>query len=158
MTDRHSEVVELTSVQDTLDHVGQVLGTSAWHVVDQAVIDQFAQATGDSQWIHVDPQRAAQGPFGACIAHGLLTLSLAGGGLFHETVKVRARMGVNYGCDRVRYPAPVPVDSRVRATALLVAAQPLDADGVQVSVRMTVEIEGGAKPACVADFIARYHF
>lgn len=151
-------VLELNGVEDVLARVGQVLGNSAWHVVDQNVINQFAEATGDRQWIHVDPQRAAQGPFGGCIAHGLLTLSMAGGGLFHEAVKVRARMGVNYGCDRVRYPAPVPVDSRIRATALLVSAQAIDPGGVQVAIRITIEIEGGAKPACVADFIARYHF
>ncbi len=153
-----AEVFTFQGVDDFLSRVGQVLGTSAWHVVDQHRIHQFAEATGDRQWIHVDPVRAAQGPFGRCIAHGLLTLSMAGGGLFHEVVKVKARMGVNYGCERVRYPAVLPVDSRVRATALLVDAQPLEANAVQVTVRLTVELEGGGKPVCVADFLARYHF
>lgn len=148
----------ISSVTDALSRIGQSLGTSAWHLVTQEMVNQFAQASGDHQWIHVDPVRAAQGPFGRCIAHGLLTLSMAGGGLFHSVVKVRARMGVNYGCDRVRYPAPVPVGSRVRATAQVMDAKPIEADGVQLLVRITVDLEGSSKPACIADFIARYYF
>ncbi len=168
MTDIHSspfpnpdstaKVIEFNRIQELISHVGHVLGTSAWHIVDQNMINQFAEATGDRQWIHVDPERAVHGPFGRCIAHGLLTLSMAGGGLFHEVVKVNARMGVNYGCDRVRYPSPLPVDSRIRASALLVQAQSVDISTVQLLVRITVEVEGGPKPACVADFIARYQF
>lgn len=158
MSEIRVEPTVLNSVQDALDRVGQELGTSAWRVLDQDTIDRFAQATGDRQWIHVDAERAAKGPFGRCVAHGLLTLSLAGGGLFHEVVKVRSRLGVNYGCDRVRYPAPLPVDSHIRAKAQLIAAQPIDTDGVQLSVRITIEIDGAGKPACVADFITRYYF
>lgn len=146
------------SVEDALSRVGQLLGTSDWHAVTQEMVNQFAQATGDLQWIHVDPVRAAHGPFGGCIAHGLLTLSLAGGALFHETVKVQASMGVNYGCDRVRYPAPVPVGSRLRAAAQLMAATAIETDGVQLLVRITVDLEGSAKPACIADFVVRYYF
>jgi acyl dehydratase len=153
-----NEPVVMSSVQDVLAHVGQVVGRSEWHDIDQARIDRFALASGDQQWIHVDPVRAAQGPFGACVAHGLLTLSMAGGVLFHEAVRVQGRMGVNYGCDRVRYPAPVRVGSRIRAVAMLVEATALDGHSVQMTVRMTVDMEGGSKPACVADFILRFHF
>ena len=150
--------VVMASVQDVLGRVGQVVGRSNWHEIDQTRIDQFASASGDHQWIHVDPVRAATGPFGACVAHGLLTLSMAGGILFHEAVQVRSRMGVNYGCDRVRYPAPVLVGAHIQAVALLVDAQALDDHAVQMTVRMTVNTQGGNKPACVADFILRFYF
>lgn len=148
----------LASVGEVMACVGQTLGVGAWHRVDQARIDQFAAVSGDRQWIHVDPVRAAQGPYGRCVAHGLLTLSLAGGSLFHEVVQVRADRGINYGCDRVRYPAPVLVDARIRGHAHLSTAQPIDPLGVQMGIRLTVEVEGADKPACVADFVVRFYF
>lgn len=149
---------EIGSVADAVKLVGKPLGTSEWFVMTQEVVDQFAQATGDMQWIHVDPDRASRGPFGGCIAHGHLTLSLAGGKFIHEIVKTSARMGVNYGCDRVRFPSPVVVGSRVRGAATLQSVTDLSAGGMQVTIRMTVEIQGLDKPACVADLLARFYF
>ena len=141
--------------------VGQPLGASAWITVEQDRINLFADATGDHQWIHVDPERAKAGPFGGTIAHGFWTLSAApfimrGG----EGIQVRlpSRMGVNYGCDRVRFPAPVPVGARIRGVCELLRAEPMDGNGVQATVRVTVEIEGSTKPGCVADTISRYFF
>lgn len=123
--------------------------------IDQQRIDQFAEATGDRQWIHVDPERAAAGPFGKTIAHGYLTLSLAN--LFlPEIMRVEnVSMGVNYGCEKVRFPAPVPVGSRVRGGGEIISAETVKG-GVQVVVRMTIEIEGGSRPACVIDTISRF--
>jgi acyl dehydratase len=138
--------------------VGQELGPTTWMPILQPMLDRFAEVTGDQQWIHVDPVRAAQGPFGACIAHGLLTLSLAGGRILHELVRTAARRGVNYGCDRVRYPAPLCVGARIRGRAEIFEAELLDQYNVQVKVRVTVDIEGEVRPACVADFLARYYF
>ncbi|GMV46444.1 MAG: MaoC family dehydratase [Pseudomonadota bacterium] len=134
--------------------VGQEIGTSAWLVVDQARIDRFAEATGDRQWIHVDPVRAAAGPFGTTIAHGYLTLSLLpelfASGFAIDDVK----MGVNYGLNRVRFPTPVPSGSRLRARFRLLGYEPLPG-GAQLSVEATVEIEGAGKPACVAETVSR---
>ena len=146
------------SVEAALRLPGSTLGVTAWQTVDQAQIDAFAQATGDTQWIHVDPLRAAGGPFGGCIAHGLLTLSLAGGAFFHRLVRCDAKLGINCGCDRVRYPAVVRVGARVRGRADVQTAEPIGNDGVQMVVRMTVEIDGESRPGCVADFVVRYHF
>lgn len=133
--------------------VGTHLGYSEWHTIDQTQIDLFADATGDHQWIHVDPDKAARGPFGTTVAHGFLTLSL----LPMLTAQVYAvegvSMGVNYGADKVRFPAPVPVDSRVRAGVELTAVTP-HALGYQVATRVTIEREGGDKPACVVDMLA----
>jgi acyl dehydratase len=132
---------------------GQHLGDSAWHEVTQEQIDLFARATGDHQWIHVDPARAAAGPFGAPVAHGFLTLSLIPM-LAREVYEVRGlAMGVNYGCDKVRFPAPVTVGSRVRAGVELLEVTPRGF-GSQVTTRVSVEIEGGDKPACVAQTVA----
>ena len=137
--------------------VGRQLGESQWLTVSQERINRFADATDDHQWIHVDPVRAAQGPFGACIAHGYLTLSLASRFL-PEIIEVRGmRMGVNYGCDKVRFPAAVKAGARIRGRGELVKAEAVDG-GVQATIRVTIEIEGGAKPACVADTISRYYF
>jgi acyl dehydratase len=121
----------------------------------QERINQFADATGDHQWIHVDPERAKSGPFGACIAHGYLTLSLVS--MFLPLiVDVRGiRMGVNYGVDRVRFPAPVRVGSRIRGGGELVNVEEVKG-GVQATIRVTVEIEGSDRPACVVDTISRY--
>ena len=122
---------------------------SEWLTVDQQRIDTFADATGDHQWIHVDPERAAAGPFGTTIAHGFLTLSLVPH-LLRDVVDYPAwPVRINYGSDRVRFLAPVPVDSRVRAGAELVAVRP-SGTGTQVTVAVTVEIEGSEKPALVA--------
>jgi acyl dehydratase len=140
-----------------LDAVGERLGESAWFAIDQARIGQFADATLDHQWVHVDPERANSGPFGGCIAHGYLTLSLVNYFL-PQIVRIDgARMGVNYGCDRVRFPAPVRVGARVRGVGELLRAEAIEG-GVQAWIRVTVEIEGEAKPGCVADTISRYYF
>jgi len=145
------------SPEGLLDAVGKALGSSGWLTIEQSRIDQFAEATGDHQWIHVDPERAKGGPFGATIAHGYLTLSLVNAFL-PEIVEVRGiSMGVNYGADRLRFPAPVPVGSRVRGTGELVEAERTKDGGVQAKVRVTVEIEGGERPACVVDTISRYY-
>jgi len=138
--------------------VGQPLGVSSWVTVTQDLVTAFAKLTGDEQWIHVDPERARSGPFGTCVAHGHLTLSLAAGRFFHEIVQTSARMGVNYGSDKVRYPAPVRVGARIRGRAQLMAANQIEAAAVQVIVRMTVDIENESRPVCVADIVARYYF
>jgi len=140
--------------------VGEELGASDWHTIDQQRIDAFADATGDHQWIHVDPERAADGPFGTTIAHGYLTLSMLPG-LMGEIWRFEGvRMGINYGLNRVRFPSPVPAGSRIRAVARLKEAAPVDgADGaMQGVVEATVETEGGAKPACVAETVFRLYF
>ena len=137
--------------------VGQPLGESQWVTITQERVNQVADATDDHQWIHVDPVRAKEGPFGACIAHGYLTLSLASRFL-PEIVDVKMKMGVNYGCDKVRFPAPVKVGSRIRGKGELVTAERTKDGGVQATIRITVEIENGAKPACIADTISRYYF
>jgi acyl dehydratase len=145
------------SADKVLAAVGQTLGSSDWLSITQDRVNTFAEATDDHQWIHVDPVRAAAGPFGACIAHGYLTLSLVSRFL-PEIVEVRMKMGVNYGCDKVRFPAPVRVGSRIRGVGQLLAAERTQDGGVQATIRVTVEIEGGDKPACVADTLSRYYF
>ena len=137
--------------------VGEALGHSDWLTIDQQRIDLFAEATGDHQWIHVDPERAKQGPFGATIAHGYLTQSLVNHFL-PQIVEVRGiKMGVNYGANRLRFPAPVPVGSRIRGTGELLEVEQTKDGGTQATVRVTVEIEGGTRPACVIDTISRYY-
>jgi len=139
------------------DAVGQHLGHSEWLEIDQARIDKFADATGDHQWIHVDPARAAEGPFGACIAHGYLTQSLVNFFL-PQIIDVRGiSMGVNYGADKLRFPAPVPVGSRVRGAGELISADDTKDGGVQTKVRVTVEIEGSERPGCVIETLSRYY-
>lgn len=135
--------------------VGQMLGTSDWVTIEQERVNLFADATGDHQWIHTDPERAAQGPFGAPIAHGFLTLSLLPT-FFESGFEVRqSRMGVNYGLNKVRFPAPVPVGSRLRAHFKLLDFQPIDQGGAQITIEVTVECEGSTKPVCVAESITR---
>lgn len=135
--------------------VGGHLGHSDWLVLDQERIDLFAEATGDHQWIHTDPDRARGGPFGTTIAHGYLTLSLVNYFL-PQILEVRGTsMGVNVGVNRVRFPAPVPVGSRIRGGAEVVSAEDAG-EGVQAVIRVTVEVEGSQKPACVADTVSRY--
>jgi len=137
--------------------VGKELGHSGWLEIDQERIDKFAEATGDHQWIHVDPERAKSGPFGATIAHGYLTQSLVNYFL-PQIVEVRGvKMGINYGADRLRFPAPVPVGSRVRGSATLLEVEATKDGAVQAKVRVTVEVEGGTRPACVIDTISRYY-
>ena len=137
--------------------IGKHLGHSAWMEVTQERIQLFADATDDQQWIHVDPERAKQGPFGAPIAHGYLTLSLVNRFL-PEIVEVRGiSMGVNYGADRIRFPAPVKVGSRIRGGAELIEVENTKDGGVQAKIRVTVEIEGSERPAGVVDTISRYY-
>lgn len=141
---------------ELLNAVGEQLGSSAWLEVDQQQVNLFADATGDHQWIHVDQERAKAGPFGGTIAHGYLTLSLLPV-LLQQIYRVEgARMVVNYGLNKVRFPAPVPVGSRLRATAMLTDAKAVDG-GVQAEVTTTIEIDGGAKPACVAASVVRIY-
>ncbi|MFF3271369.1 MaoC family dehydratase [Streptomyces chrestomyceticus] len=136
--------------------VGEDLGTSDWPEIDQKRIDLFADATGDHQWIHVDPERAAAGPFGATIAHGYLTLALLPA-LVPQLLRVdNVKMGINYGVDKVRFPAPVPVGSRVRATARIAGVTEVSG-GVQLATTVTVEREGGEKPVCVAETLSRFY-
>jgi acyl dehydratase len=137
--------------------VGKQLGQSEWLEITQQRIDQFAEATGDHQWIHVDPERAKQGPFGATIAHGYLTQSLVSYFLPQIVTVKGIAMGINYGADRLRFPAPVPVGSRIRGSAELVDAQDTKDGAVQAKVRVTVEIEGSDRPACVIETISRYY-
>jgi acyl dehydratase len=133
--------------------VGSHLGYSEWHTLTQQQIDLFAEATGDRQWIHVDPERAKAGPFGTTIAHGYLTLSMLPT-LVAQIYRVEGvTMRVNYGADKVRFPSPVPVSSRIRAGAELVALDRRPS-GTRATVRVTVEREGGDKPACVADVVS----
>lgn len=143
-------------LEDLAALVGQALATSDWIAIEQARIDAFAEATQDRQWIHVDPARAAVGPFGAPIAHGFLTLSLMPALLASAFAIDDVRMSVNYGVNRVRFPAPVPVGSRLRAHCRLIGFEPIPG-GAQVTLEASVEREGGAKPVCVAELVTRKH-
>ena len=135
---------------------GELLGYSDWVEITQESVNQFADATGDHQWLHVDPERAKDGPFGGPIAHGYLTLSLVPL-LLPQVLELSGfSMGVNYGCDRVRFPAPVPVGSKVRAGVVLDSVTDV-AGGIQLTVTMTFEIEGGTKPACIATILVRQY-
>jgi acyl dehydratase len=138
------------------DLVGQHLGYSEWHRIDQEQIDLFAEATGDHQWIHVDPERAKEGPFGAAIAHGYLTLALAPVFLSEVLVVEGISFGVNYGCNKVRFPAPVPVDSNLRLGAEVATVEEVNG-GIQVAFDLTLETEGSTKPSCVAQVVYRYY-
>ena len=134
--------------------VGNEVGVSDWHTVDQTQINLFADATGDHQWIHVDPERAKAGPFGAPIAHGFLTLSLVPLLSAKAFQVLDTKMGVNYGLNKVRFPAPVPVDSRLRARCKLLAYDEIEG-GAQITTEVTIEREGQTKPVCVAESLAR---
>ena len=137
--------------------VGQEVAVSDWIEITQERINQFAQATGDHQWIHVDPERAKAGPFGAPIAHGFLTLSLLPV-FFESSYKVtQTRMGVNYGLNKVRFTSPVPVGSRLRARMTLLDAQAIDNKGLQMTWSVAVEREGSDKPVCVAESLSRHY-
>ena len=139
---------------DLKARVGQHLGYSDWLEITQERVNQFADATGDHQWIHVDVERAKEGPFGGPIAHGFLTLSLAPGLLKDVWAVQGAKLGVNYGLNKVRFPAPVPSGSRVRGRFKLLAFEPLEG-GAQITMEVTMEREGGDKPVCVAESLAR---
>ena len=139
-----------------LDAVGNDLGASDWLTIEQSRIDQFADATGDHQWIHVDPERAKDGPFGSTIAHGYLTMSLVNLFLPQIMEVQNVSMGVNYGADKLRFPAPVPVGSRIRGRGQVVEAEEVKGGAIQVKVRVTIEIEGGERPACIIDTISRF--
>jgi acyl dehydratase len=143
------------SVQELLGAAGRELGTTDWIVIGQDRIDQFADATEDHQWIHVDVERAKAGPFGGTIAHGYLTLSLCAFFLGQLASVSGISMGINYGIDRARFIAPVPAGSRVRGRGEVVAVTEV-AGGVQAVVRITVELEGSEKPAAVVDTVSRY--
>jgi acyl dehydratase len=141
---------------ELLNAVGEQLGSSEWLEIDQQQVNLFADATGDHQWIHVDEAKAKAGPFGGTIAHGYLTLSLLPV-LLQQIYRVEgAQMVVNYGLNKVRFPAPAPVGSRLRATAMLTEAKAVDG-GVQAEVTTTIEIDGNDKPACVAATVARIY-
>jgi acyl dehydratase len=142
-------LAELTSL------VGQEVAASDWITITQEQINQFAEATGDHQWIHVDVEKAKAGPFGAPIAHGFLTLSLIPR-FFQTSFQIRnSGMGVNYGLNKVRFTAPVPVGSRLRAHMKLLACDPIEKDGVQMTWLVTVEREGSDKPVCIAESLSR---
>jgi acyl dehydratase len=143
------------TLQQVADLVGQELAVSDWIEITQERINLFAQATGDHQWIHVDPERAKSGPFGTPIAHGFLTLSLMPS-FFDSALRVNeTRMAVNYGVNKVRFTSPVPVGSRLRARISLQSADPIEPKGFQMVYAVTVEREGSDKPVCVAETIAR---
>lgn len=135
---------------------GEPLGTSSWITLTQNDIDKFAEATGDAQWIHVDPARAADGPFGATIAHGFLTLSLLPR-IWREIYQLTdVRFGVNYGLNRVRFAAPVPVNSKVRGTSTVTDLVEVARGTTAVTLSTIIEVEGSIKPACIAESIVRY--
>ena len=135
---------------------GAEFGPSSWVEVSQARIDAFAEATGDHQWIHVDRERAAAGPFGTTIGHGYLTLSLLPAMSYEAVPRQESGMGINYGLNRVRFPAPVPSGSRVRGTFRVDSIDAFDG-GFQATMTATIELEGGEKPVCVAEVVFRYY-
>ncbi len=148
----------INGADDLQARIGQHLGYSDWLEITQERVNQFAEATGDFQWIHVDVERAKAGPFGGPIAHGFLTLSLAPGLLKEVWQMNGAKMGVNYGLNKVRFPSPVPVGSKVRAGALLKEVSDVGGGGMQLVLEATFEVEGADKPACVAELVFRYYF
>ena len=143
------------TIADLAKCVGQEVAISDWLTISQKQVDLFAEATGDHQWIHVDPEKAANGPFGGPIAHGFLTLSLIPKFFDTSFHIVGSHMGVNYGLNKVRFTSPVPVGSRLRARMKLLATLPIDNNGVQMTWEITVEREGFAKPVCVAESLVR---
>ena len=146
------------SIEELHKLSGQHLGWSGWHLIDQEQVNLFADATGDHQWIHVDPERAASGPFGGAIAHGYLTLSIIPS-ILHEVVSVDGfKFGVNYGCNKVRFPSPVKVGSKVRLGAAVGSVEEVGADAAQVVLDITIEMEGADKPSCVAQVVYRYYW
>lgn len=155
----HHEPRHFESLKSLLPLVGEEIGTSDWMLIDQPRIDAFAQATGDLQWIHVDPERAADGPYGTTVAHGFLTLSLIPAMQAQAFAVGNVELGINYGLNKVRFPAPVPVGSRVRGRfrlSQMEEAAPVGGmPGYQLTVEVAIEVEGGTKPACVAYSVTR---
>jgi acyl dehydratase len=146
-----------SSTDDLKAAVGTEIGVSGWHPVPQSQIDLFAQATGDDQWIHIDPEKARSGPYGTTIAHGYLTLSLLAP-LMKSVYRIEgARIAVNYGLNKVRFAAPVPVDSRLRVRVGLLSVDHV-AGGVQSVWSAVIELDGSAKPACIAEAVTRHAF
>lgn len=148
----------IAGADDLKARIGEHLGYSAYVEITQERVNLFADATGDHQWIHVDVERAAQGPFGGPIAHGFLTLSMAPALLGTVFSVSDVRMGLNYGLNRLRFPSPVPVGSQLRVGARLQEVTDLGGGAVQVVVEATFEVEGATKPACVAEVVFRYYF
>jgi len=149
-------VVEINGIEEARAMVGKTIGPSDWTEVTQADIDDFARLSGDDQWIHVDVERAErESPYGTTIAHGNLTLSLIDGMRLALVSTTGFKLGVNYGWNKVRFPAPVPVGSRVRATAEIVSLDEVGGGWYQQVTRFTVEVEGNEKPCCVADSVGR---
>ncbi len=146
----------VNGLSDFHDLAGTHLGNSDWVEIDQERVDLFAEATGDHQWIHVDPERAKDGPFGATIAHGYLTLSLVPVLLGQVLTVQGMRFGVNYGCNKVRFPAPVPVGSQLRLGAEVAGVDDVEG-GVQVTLDITLEVRDAPKPSCVAQVVYRYY-
>ena len=149
-------MLTISGIDELRAKVGDELGISEWHQVTQDEIDAFADATGDHQWIHVDPERASQTPFGSTIAHGLYTLSLGPKFTFAMFTIEGFAFGLNYGYNKVRFPAPLPVDSRVRMRATLSSVDDVPG-GVQLTITQTFEREGEEKPVCVAESVARMY-
>jgi acyl dehydratase len=150
-------VITVNGLDELKTMAGRDLGHSSWLEITQDRVNTFADATGDHQWIHVDVERAEVGPFGAPIAHGYLTLSLVIP-LFAEMIEITGtRMGVNYGLEKLRFPSPVPVGSRIRLAATVVEVTEVPNNGVQMTLDFTVEVEGSAKPACVARPVYRHY-
>jgi len=156
LSDQSASPYVIHGIAGLRERAGTPLGTSRWVTVDQEMVTTFAELTGDNQWIHVDPERAREGPFGGTVAHGFFTLSLSTGLLWEIFSVEDVGMILNYGLNRVRFPAPLPVGSRICMHAAL--AEVLDTkDGIQVVYHLEYEIEGQAKPCCVADLVFRYY-
>jgi acyl dehydratase len=149
-------MLTISGIDELRAKVGEELGVSEWHEVTQEAIDAFADATGDHQWIHVDPERAAQTPWGSTIAHGLYTLSIGPKFTFDMFTIEGFAFGLNYGYNKVRFPAPLPVDSRVRMRATLSSVDDVPG-GVQLTITQTFEREGEQKPVCVAEAVSRMY-
>ncbi|HEX7609917.1 MAG TPA: MaoC family dehydratase [Solirubrobacteraceae bacterium] len=149
-------MLTLTGLEEVKAHVGQELGVSDWHPVTQENIDRFAEVTGDDQWIHVDPERAKDSPFGGTIAHGYYTLSLAPRFSYDMFKFEGFAFGLNYGLNRVRFPSPMPVGGKVRMRAKLAAIDDIPG-GAQITTELTFEREGGEKPVCVAESLSRVY-
>jgi acyl dehydratase len=149
-------MVTVPTPRGLLELTGRPLGVSGWRDVPQSDVDMFGRATGDEQWIHVDIERAANGPFGSTIAHGYMTLALVAPLLWEVLAVERTSMAVNYGLNRVRFPAPLPAGARVRLAATLESAERLDA-GTQVVVGVEIECDGARRPVCVAEVVLRFY-
>ncbi|GAC1441123.1 MAG: MaoC family dehydratase [Solirubrobacteraceae bacterium] len=149
-------MLTLNGIDEVKAQVGQELGVSEWHEVTQQAIDEFARVTGDDQWIHVDPERAKDTPFGGTIAHGYYTLSLAPKFSYAMFTIEGIAFGVNYGLNRVRFPAPMPVGKRVRMRAKMASVEDIPG-GAQFTTELTFECEGAEKPVCVAESLARVY-